>query len=156
MRRFFGALRVRVEVVARPLPDVTQAVQGPAHGVLGDLGLGQGLQGLAEQGNRPAHVRGAEVLGREAEQGLQHVLLVFVQQAVPAPARLVQERPRVAGVRVGFDPMVDTLAANAQHPSQVGDGVTAVHLQNGQGTTEHAGIAGRGQLAPESLALPRG
>jgi len=79
MRRFFLALRVRIQVVARPLPHVIQAVQRPTQRVLGHPLLRGDLQDLAEQRHRPIHVRVAETLGRNDEEGLQQVLVVFVQ-----------------------------------------------------------------------------
>jgi hypothetical protein len=45
---FFLALRVRVQVVTRPLPDGVQAVQGPAKRVFGHPLLRGDLQDLAE------------------------------------------------------------------------------------------------------------
>ena len=78
MRRFFLALRVRIQVVAGPLPDVVQPVQGPTKSVLGCPLLRGDLQGLEEQGHRPTDVRIAEVLGRGGEEGLQQVLLVLI------------------------------------------------------------------------------
>src|SRR5439155_15236474 len=48
MRRFFLAQRVRLEVVARPLPDVVHALQRPAHGVIGDALVGEELKDLLE------------------------------------------------------------------------------------------------------------
>jgi hypothetical protein len=79
MRRFFLALRVRVQVVAGPLPHVVQPVQRPAQRVPGDPLLRGDLQDLLEQRHCPVHVRVAEVLGRAGEEGLQQVLVVLVQ-----------------------------------------------------------------------------
>src|SRR3954469_5833825 len=62
MRRFFLALGVRLQVVARPLPDVIQAPQRAAHGVLGHRLLGGDLQGMAQQRHGPTGVGKAEVL----------------------------------------------------------------------------------------------
>ena len=89
MRRFFLALGVRGQVVARPLPHVVQTPQDPAKGVIGYPLLRGGLQDFAEQRHCPTHMRGAEVLGRNGEEGLQKMLLVFVQQRVTSPASIV-------------------------------------------------------------------
>jgi hypothetical protein len=79
MRRFFLALRVRLQVVARPLPDVIEPAQRPAKCILGNPLLGGDLQDLLKKRYGPVHVRVTEVLGREGEEGLQQVLLVLVQ-----------------------------------------------------------------------------
>src|SRR5262245_46002937 len=71
MRRFFLALRVRVEDVTRPLPDVVQPVQGPAEGVLRQPPAGANFQDLLEQGHGPAGVRVAQILRRGPQQRLQ-------------------------------------------------------------------------------------
>ena len=62
MRRFFLALRVRIQVVARPLPYVIQPIQRPAKSVVGYPLLRGDLQDLLEQRHRPTHVRVAEIL----------------------------------------------------------------------------------------------
>src|SRR5512142_502912 len=57
IRRSFRALRVRVQVVTRPLPHVIQSAQRPAKSVLGQPLLRGDLQDLVEQRHRPTHVR---------------------------------------------------------------------------------------------------
>jgi hypothetical protein len=79
MRRFFLALWVRVEVVAWPLPNEVEPAQRPPHGIVGYPLLGEEVQGLLEQWDRPTHPGVAEVLGRESEESLQQVFLVLVQ-----------------------------------------------------------------------------
>src|SRR5947209_2689817 len=64
MRRFLLALGVRLQDVTRPLPDVLQPAQGAAEGVIRQPPAGADLQGLLEQGHRPAGVRVAQVLRR--------------------------------------------------------------------------------------------
>jgi hypothetical protein len=110
------------------------------------------LQDLAEQRHRPAYVRGAEVLGRDGEEGLQQVLLVLIQQRVTPPASLVLEGRGVAVLEVSLDPIVDTLSGHTEHAG----GTTVVELQDGEGTPEEAGISGRGELTPEAPPLPGG
>jgi hypothetical protein len=154
MRRFFLSLRVRVQIVARPLPYVVQPAQGPAQGVIGHPLLRGDLQDLAEQRHRPAYVRGAEVLGRDGEEGLQQVLLVLVQQRVTPSASLVLERRGVAVLEVSPDPIIDTLSGHTEHAGDVGGGATMVELQDGEGTPEEADIPGRRELTPEAPPLP--
>lgn len=154
MRRFFLALRVRLQVVAGPLPDVIQPVQGPAKRVFGDRLLRGDLQDLAEQGHGPTGVRIAEVLGRGGEEGLQQALLVLVQQGVTPPARLVLKGRGIASLEVSPDPVVDALSSHPEHASDVGGGATVVELQDGQGPPEEAGISGLRELTPQSPPLP--
>jgi hypothetical protein len=155
MRRFFLALRVRVEVVARPLPDVTEALQRPADGVLGDAPVGEKCEDFLEQRHRPARRRVAEVLRRDGQEGFQQVFLVFVEQRVPASAGLVRQRRRVAVLQVGLDPVVDALPGDAEHAGDVGGRAAEVELQDRQGAAIAARIRGVRELAAEPLPLPR-
>jgi hypothetical protein len=154
MRRFFLALRVRVQVVAGPLPDVVQPVQGPAKSVFGHPLLRGDLQDLAEQGHRPTDVRIAKVLGRGGKEGLQQVLLVLIQQGMTPPASLVLEGRGVAALNVSPDPVIDALSGHSEHASDVGGGATVVELQDGEGTPEEAGIPGLRELTTEAPPLP--
>jgi hypothetical protein len=140
MRRFFLALGVGLQVVARPLPHVVQPVQRAAHGVLRHLPLRGDIQELPEQGDGPAHVRAAQVLGREGEEGLQQVRVVLIQRRVPSPPRLVPEGLGVMAVGVGLDPVVDTLPGHAEHAGDVRSGTPLVELQDGEGTPQEAGV----------------
>jgi len=155
MRRFFLALGVRVEVVARPLPHVLQPAQRPPQRVLGRPPFRGELQDLLEQGYGPARVRVAEFLGRPGEEGRQQVLLVFVEQRVAPPPGLVVQRQGVVGLGVALDPVVDALAGHAEHAGQLGGRAAPVELQHGQGAPQDAGVQGFGQLTPEAAALPR-
>jgi hypothetical protein len=154
MRRFFLALRVRVEVVARPLPDVIQAAQGSADGVIGHALVGEGFDHLPEQRHHPARRRVAQILGRDGEEGFEQVLLVFVQQRVPAPAGLVRQGGGVAGPRVRLDPEVDALPGDAEHPGDVSGRAAEVELQDREGPPIEAGIGGVRELTAEALSLP--
>jgi hypothetical protein len=154
MRRFFLALRVRVEDVTRPLPDVVQPVQCPAEGVLRQPPAGTDFQDLLEQGHRPAGVRVAPVLRRGPQQGLQQVLVVLVQQRGTAAPLRVPEGGGVEGLGVEADPLVDGLPRDAEHAGDVRGGASGVELQDGQGTPIDTGIPGLGELAAEPLALP--
>lgn len=154
MRRFFLALRVRVQVVAGPLPYVVQPVQSPAKSVFGHPLLRGYLQDLAEQGHRPADVRISEVLGRDGEEGLQQVLLVLIQQGMAPPAALVLEGCGVASLEVSPNPVIDTFSGDSEHAGDVGGGATMVELQDGEGPPEEAGIPGLRELMPEAPPLP--
>lgn len=154
MRRFFLALGVRIQVVAGPLPDVVQPVQGPAKSVLGHLLLRGDLQDLAKQGHRPAGVRIAEVLGRGGEEDLQQVLLVLIQQGMTPPACLVREGRGVVVLEVSPNPFIDALPGYSEHASDVGGGATVVELQDGEGTPEEAGVPSLRELTPEAPPLP--
>jgi hypothetical protein len=156
MRRFFLALGVRVEVVARPLPDVIQPPQGPAEGVIRDALVGEEFEGFLEQRHRPTRRRVAEILGRDGEEGFEQVLLVLIQHRVPPPARLVRQRGGVVPLQVGLDPVVDALPGDAEHPGDIGGWAAKVELQDGEGPPKEAGILGVGELTAEALPLPGG
>lgn len=154
MRRFFLALRVGVQVVARPLPHVIQPVQRPPQGVIGKPLSRANLQRLLQQGDRPAHVRPAEFLGRVGEEVLQQMRLVFVQQGATSPTFLVLKGGGIEILPVGLDPVIDGLPRHAQHAGQVGSGAAVVEFQNGKGAPEETSISGVGKLTPEALPLP--
>jgi hypothetical protein len=156
MRRFFLALGVRLPVVPRPLPHVIQPVQGAAQRVVGYLPPRGEFQELLEQGDRPAHVRAAQVLGREGQEGLQQMLVVFVQRPMTPRPLLVPQRLGVMALGVGPDPVVDTLPGHAEHPGDVGGGAPLVELQDGQCAPQEAGVQGFLQLAPQAAPLPGG
>ena len=156
MRRFFLALGVRLQVVPRSLPHVIQPVQRAAQRVVGYLPPRGDLQALLEQGDGPAHVRAAQVLGRKGEEGLQQVFVVFVQRRVASPALLVAQRPGVMALGVGPDPVVDALPGHPEHAGDISGGAALVELQDGQGAPQEAGIQGFLQLAPEAAPLPGG
>ena len=150
MQRFFLALRVRVQIVAGPLPDVVQPVQCPAKSVLGHPLLRGDLQDLAEQGHRPTYVRVAEILGRGGKEGLQQVLLVLIQQGMTPPSSLVLEGRGVAALDISPDPV----SGHSEHAGDVGGGATVVELQDGEGTPEEAGIPRLCELTTEAPPLP--
>jgi hypothetical protein len=154
MRRFFLALEVRSQVVSRPLPHVVQMLQDPAKGVLGHPLLRGDLQDLAEQRHCPTRMRIAEILGRNGEEGLQKMLLVFVQQRVTPPACLVLEGRRVVVLSVNLNPFVDTLPRHPKHAGNIGGAPTVVELQDGQGPTKQADILGLRELTPKAPPLP--
>jgi hypothetical protein len=79
MSRFFLAQGVRVEDVARPLPDVIQPTQGAADGIVGYPAAGAACEGILEEGHRPSGVRQTHVLGRAGQQRFQQVFIVLVQ-----------------------------------------------------------------------------
>jgi hypothetical protein len=154
MRRFFLALGVGVQVAARPLPHVIQPVQRAAERVVGEPPPGGDLQELLQQGDRPAPMRSAQVLGREGEKGLQQVLVIFVQRRVAPPSLLVPQRLGVVGLGVRLDPVVDTLPGHPEHAGEVRGGAPPVELQDGQRAPKDAGIGGSRELTPKAAPLP--
>ena len=155
IRRFFLALRVGGQDRAGSLPDIAQASQRPADGPAGDPLAGVVFQDRLDQGHRPAHVREAEVLWGGVEQGLQPVILLLVQHAGSPLAVGIIQGGRVVVIAVGFDPVVNTLASHAEHQGDVGNRASAVELQDGQRSAVEADITGLGQLALQTLPLPR-
>jgi hypothetical protein len=64
-------------------------MQGTAKGILRGPSLRGDLQDLLEEPYGPIRVRGAEILGRDGQERLQQMLLVFVKQRPTSPAYLV-------------------------------------------------------------------
>jgi hypothetical protein len=100
-------------------------------------------------------VRIAKVLRRQRKESLQDVFSVFVQPSVGTSSSVVLQRAGVAGVCVGFDPVVNRLPSHAQHPSNVGDRSAIVKLQDSQRAPKQANIPGSRELLPEAVPLPR-
>ena len=142
--------------MARPLPRVIQPVQRAPHGVFRRAPPRDDFQELLEQGDRPAHVRAAQVLGREGQEGLQQALVVFVQRRVAPPPPLVPQGLGVVALGVGPDPVVDALPGHAEHAGDVSGGAPLVELQDGQGAPQEAGIQGLLELTPQAVTLPGG
>src|SRR3954469_1761144 len=96
MRRFFVALGVGVEHVARPLPDIPQVVHLSADGRLGQALRAPAFQVLAQQRDGPGDRLVAEVLRPPLEAGSEGRLEFLGPQAgVIAPA-LIDHGGRVA------------------------------------------------------------
>src|SRR5262249_3333704 len=109
IRRFFLALGVRDQVVARALAGESQPLPSAARRVLGDPQPRGTLQDLLEQWHGPARVWVAELPGWDGENSLQEPLSLFVQQPVTAVAPVIFQRRRIVVLRVGLDPVVDAL-----------------------------------------------
>jgi hypothetical protein len=101
-------------------------------------------------------MRVADLLGRDAEEALQQVLLILVQQGAASAATLVTQASRVEGLGVSRDPVVDALPCHAEHASHVSGGAATVELQDGEGTLEQPSITGLAELPSEALPLPGG
>ena len=101
-------------------------------------------------------MRVAEILRRAGEEGLQQVLLVFVQQCLTSPASFVLQGRGVMVLSVTRDPVVDALPGDSEHASDVGSGATMVELQDGKSTPKETSIPGLRELTPETLPLPGG
>jgi hypothetical protein len=153
MRRFFLALGIGVQVVARPLPHIIQPIQGPAQRVRGDPARRGALQDFLEQRHGPVPVWVAEVLGGNSDEGFQHPLLVFVEQQVPSSTSLVLQGRRVMVLRVSRDPVVDTLPGDSEHAGNVGGGATVVELEDGKSTPKQTGIPCLRELTPKAPPL---
>jgi hypothetical protein len=129
-------------------------VQRPAKGILGHPHSRGDLQDLLEQGDCPTPVRVAEIPRRDGEEGLEQVLLIFIQRRVTPPAAFVLEGRGIVVPSIGLDPIVDALPGHAEHAGDVGGGATMVELQDGESPPKQAGIAGLRELTPEAPPLP--
>jgi hypothetical protein len=99
-------------------------------------------------------VREAQILGRAFQQGHKEVLIVFVQQGLAAPARLILKRGWVTALAVRLDPVGDALAGHAEHPGDISRGTPVVELQHGQGASVEENVPGFPELTPQTPALP--
>lgn len=156
IRRFFLALRVRGEDVTRPLPHEVPLRQLAADGVTGGLGAGGEGQGLAEQWDRPTHVREADVLGGAVEQRPQPIEGVFIEEPGAAGASALRQGVGVCVTREGRHPVVDRLAAHAEHAGDVSGGAAVVKLEDGEDAAIVADVVGFPQVPPQALTLPGG
>jgi hypothetical protein len=155
IRLFFPPqLGVGVQDVARPLPGVVQPAQGAADGVARRHAAGAELKGVLEQGHGPAGVRVAQVLWRAFQQGQKEVLIVLVQQRLATSARLIGKGGGVTAKAVRLDPVVDALAAHAEHPGDVSRCSPVVELQHGQGAPVKENVSGSPELTPQTPPLP--
>jgi hypothetical protein len=82
------------------------------------------------------------------------VLLVFIQRRITPSAGLVFERGGFMILGVDFDPGIDRLPGDAEHPGDVGGGATMVELQDSEGLAVQAGIPGLCELSSETSPLP--
>jgi hypothetical protein len=114
------------------------------------------FQSLLEEGYRPTGVWVAEILGHPVQQGLQPVLIVFIQHRMAAPADVILKDGRITGLAVRPDPVVDALPRHAEHPRDVSRGPPMVKLQDGESAPIEEDIAGLLELTPETLPLPGG
>jgi hypothetical protein len=100
-------------------------------------------------------MRIAEFLGRQGQQRLQQVLVIFVQQRMPSSTGLILQRRRVALLQVILDPVVNALSGHAEQACNLRGGPPLVELQDGQGAPQDASVQGLHTLTPQTLALPR-
>jgi len=156
MRRFFLALGVGVEDVARPLPGVAQVTQPPADRRLGEARPTPALQVLLQQRDGPFDRPVAEVIRPPLERGGE-VGPEFVRPraGVIAPTP-VRQGGRVARLVVARDPVVDAHPAGAEHPGDLGDGSPGGRLRDGPGAAKEPGVGGVAQLPFESGPLGGG
>jgi hypothetical protein len=131
-------------------------MQGAAERVVGQPPTGGGLQEVLHQGDRPAHMRSAHILGREGQESLQKIFIVLIQGGVASTSCLVVQCLGIVVCGVSLDPVVDTLPGDPEHAGQFRGGTSLVELQDGQGAPIDAGIQGFGELTPQTASLPRG
>ena len=156
MARFFLALGVRFEHVARPLPHVTQLRQLTAH-----TGGGQGFPGrrrevLAEQLAGPLDGLVAELVGRSGQGLTQEGLQLLRPDRRAVAAAVFQERSRLPVATVAGQPLVDADPADPQEGGDLGDAPPLRHFQHGERAAEDRRVAAGGQLSFELQALTGG
>ncbi len=156
MRRFFLALRVGRQDVARPLPGVLQLMELTADRSLGDALVLPVLQVLLEQGHGPLHRLITEVRRPPPQGGGEGRLEVLgPQRGTVAPA-LVGQCGWVARLAIAVDPVVDANPAGAQEPGDVGNGPPGSRFQDRPGAAKQARIRGASELLFEPMLLGGG
>jgi hypothetical protein len=154
MRRFFLALRVGSQDVARALPHEAEPRKASPDRIVRRRRFGVRSQLLPKQGDGPIRGRGAEVLGRASQQRPQEVFVIRGQDPrTPGADRVAQ------GGRIGLTgevgcPVVDALPRHTEHRRDVGGGSTAVEFQHGQSPTIRMGVRCPLELTPKAEALP--
>jgi hypothetical protein len=141
IRRFFLALRVGVQDVPRPLPDVARVVQLPP-----DRGRGRPLprtagQVLAEQRDRPLDGLVSELVRSSLQAREESGLEFFRPEGRVVTTAVVGQAARIAGLLEGLDPVVDRPAADPEQPGDLGDGPAARRFQDRQGPSVEPRIA---------------
>jgi hypothetical protein len=156
MRRFFVALGVGVEDVARPLPDVPEPVEHAPDGVVRREQARAPVQLQLKQRRGPIRVRVSELLGRLLHQGPEEPFRRFGQEARAPATGVVGQRSRgvVASERGG--PVVDALPRHAEHLGDLGGGPASVEFQHGQCPAIRTRLGDRLELSEEATALPVG
>jgi hypothetical protein len=147
IRRFFLALGVGRQHVTRALPDVIQLPELPADRGVRGLPPGAPFERLAQPWHRPVHLRESEVLRRQAEQDVQQVDVLLIEQARPARTRRIDQRRGRRCLRERREPVVHGLARHPEHLRDGSDGAATVGLQNGEGTAVRPQVAGFDELA---------
>jgi hypothetical protein len=86
---------------------------------------------------------------------LQPVVLHLVQHAGSPLAVGISQGGWIVAMAVGINPVVNALTGHAEHQGDVSDRAAAIELQDGGRSAVEAHITGLGQLALETLPLPR-
>jgi hypothetical protein len=146
MRRFFLALGVRCQHVARSLPDIPEAVEPPADGLIRGPYARVPLQLPLQQRDRPRGVRVAELLGRARQQRPQGGFGLLEQLRGAAAVKAVGQGRRVGLAGEGGGPVVDALAGHPEHRGDVGGRAPAVEFQHGESPSIGPGVVGRLEL----------
>jgi hypothetical protein len=156
MRRFFVALGVGVEDVARPLPDVPESVEHAPDGVIRGEHPRASLQLPLKQGCGPVRVRVSEFLRRSAHQRPEEPFRRLGQEPRSPATGVVGQRPRAGVLSEGDGPVVDALPRYTEHIGALGGGPPPVEFQHGQGPAICTRLGGRLELSAEAAALPVG
>ena len=137
-----GPVRVRVQDVARPFPDVTQGMQLAAHRGIAESGQTPVSQMRLEQWDGPRRGLVAEVIRRLVQGGPQDGLGVLVPFRGPACAVMGDQGTWGGMMSVGRDPTVDRAATDTEPDGDLGDGAAPVEFEQTEGTTVGAQIVG--------------
>lgn len=147
------SLRVGLQHVARPLPDVAQLVQLSAQGGIRPGAVVPTGPGLQEQTDGPFQVlvtpRGRRLLQGAAQDG-QEILIPGGAKGMAAA--VVQGTRRWESALV-VQPVVDRLARDPEFSSLLGDRLSLVELQEGQAAAQQRCVVGGSTELPEAETL---
>jgi hypothetical protein len=157
IRLFFPPqLRVGIQGVAWPLPDVVQAVQFAAQRVDRDVLAALTLQVRSEQANGPLGGGIGKILRRMLEELEQMVAVLLSQEVRTTTAVRITQDVGIMALAISRDPGIDDTGSHPQASRHADNGLSEGHFEDGQCTAIHTGIHSVPQLPFQAAPLPGG
>lgn len=82
------------------------------------------------------------------------MFLVFVKQRVASASARVRQRGGVAGLQIRVNPVVDALAAHAEHARNLGGRRALIVFEDGHKAPKEVRIVGGRAVLAQPLSLP--
>ena len=147
-----GTVSVGLQDVSRPLPDVAQLMQLPAHGPIRPRAAVPPGQVLLEQLDGPFRIAIAPISRWSFQGRAQHGEEIVVPGGDMTMPPGIAEGAGRGCEEVAIEPVVDRLSRDAQLGSDGSDREPLIELQEGQGPTKDVGVVGG--VASPSQAIP--